>query len=93
MYAATIASFLGPTQLSITCSTEKQGEPCIFSHMSLHNQKMAKGCRTNKIRFAYFQQTTHSMLCVYNSLLPLCGNLPGTLAFFGVLGPVSPTHN
>ena len=57
------ASFLGPTQLSVTCSTEKEGEPCIFSRMCIHNQKMAKSCRTNKICFAYFQQTTHSILC------------------------------
>ena len=28
------ASFPGPAQLSITCSTEKWGEPGIFSHMS-----------------------------------------------------------
>ena len=30
-----LASFLGPAQLSITCSTEKRGEPGIFSHVSM----------------------------------------------------------
>ena len=29
-----IASFPGPAQLSIACSTEKRGEPGIFSHVS-----------------------------------------------------------
>ena len=27
--------FPGPAQLSVTCSTEKRGEPGIFSHMSM----------------------------------------------------------
>ena len=30
-----LASFPGPTQLSIACSTEKRGEPGIFSHVSM----------------------------------------------------------
>ena len=30
-----IASFPGSAQLFVTCSTEKRGEPGIFSHMSL----------------------------------------------------------
>jgi len=37
-YAATklkVASFPGPAQLSVACSTEKQGEPGIFSHVSM----------------------------------------------------------
>ena len=29
-----IASFPGPAQLSVACSTEKRGEPGIFSHVS-----------------------------------------------------------
>ena len=29
-----LASFPGPTQLSVACSTEKRGEPGIFSHVS-----------------------------------------------------------
>ena len=28
-------SYPGPTQLSSTCSMEKQGEPGIFSHMNI----------------------------------------------------------
>ena len=32
---ARVTSFPGSTQLSIACSTEKQGEPGIFSHMSM----------------------------------------------------------
>ena len=30
-----LASFLGPAQLSVACSTEKWGEPGIFSHVSM----------------------------------------------------------
>ena len=30
-----IASFPGPTHLSITCSMEKRGEPGVFSHVSM----------------------------------------------------------
>ena len=79
-----VASFLGPTQLSVTCSTEKEGESCIFSHMSIHNRKMAKSCRTNKMCFAYFQQTTHTQCFVCTTVsscfLDTCGKLPGTLA-------------
>ena len=30
-----LALFPGPAQLSVTCSTEKRGEPGIFSHMSM----------------------------------------------------------
>ena len=30
-----LASYPGPAQLSVTCSTEKQGESGIFSHMSM----------------------------------------------------------
>ena len=30
-----IASFPGPAQLFVTCSTEKRGEPGIFSHVSM----------------------------------------------------------
>ena len=30
-----IASFPGPAQLSVACSIEKQGEPGIFSHVSM----------------------------------------------------------
>ena len=30
-----VASFPGPTQLSVTCSTVKRGEPGIFSHVSM----------------------------------------------------------
>ena len=29
-----LASFPGPTQLSVACSTDKRGEPGIFSHVS-----------------------------------------------------------
>ena len=29
-----LASFPGPAQLSVACSTEKRGEPGIFSHVS-----------------------------------------------------------
>ena len=42
-----------PTQLSVTCSMEKWGEPGIFSHARWHNQKMAKICRTNRLCFVY----------------------------------------
>ena len=30
-----LASFPGPTQLFVACSTEKRGEPGIFSHVSM----------------------------------------------------------
>ena len=30
-----LASFPGPAQLSIACSTEKRGEPGIFSHVNM----------------------------------------------------------
>ena len=30
-----VASFPGPTQLSVACRTKKCGEPDIFSHMSI----------------------------------------------------------
>ena len=30
-----IASFPGPAQLFVACSTKKRGEPGIFSHMSM----------------------------------------------------------
>ena len=30
-----VASFLGPAQLFVACSTEKRGEPGIFSHVSM----------------------------------------------------------
>ena len=32
--SAPLASFPGPAQLSVACSTEKRGEPGIFSHVS-----------------------------------------------------------
>ena len=34
MCVCVLASFPGPTQLSVACSTEKRGEPGIFSHVS-----------------------------------------------------------
>ena len=30
-----LASFPGPAQLFVACSTEKRGEPGIFSHVSM----------------------------------------------------------
>ena len=32
--AVRLASFPGPTELSVACGTEKRGEPGIFSHVS-----------------------------------------------------------
>ena len=32
---AWVASFPGTAQLSVACSTEKRGEPGIFSHVSM----------------------------------------------------------
>ena len=34
-YTLSLASFPGPAQLSVACSTEKRGEPGIFSHVSM----------------------------------------------------------
>ena len=42
----------GRPRLSIACSTEKLGEPGIFSHMKWRNPKMAKFCRANRQYFA-----------------------------------------
>ena len=82
-----IVSFPGPAQLSIAFSMEKRGEPGIFSHVwAWCNLKV---CRTNRLRFMYFQPTTCSMLGVYNSR-PLIARYmryaTRTLLFFAVLG-------
>jgi len=34
-WSSNLALFIGPAQLFIVCSTEKWGEPGIFSHMSM----------------------------------------------------------
>jgi len=35
MFMWMVASFPGPAQLSVACSTEKRGEPGIFSHVNM----------------------------------------------------------
>ena len=35
LYGQQLASYPGPAQLSVACSTEKRGEPGIFSHVSM----------------------------------------------------------
>ena len=54
IYIMQLASYPGPAQLSVTCSTEKWGEPGIFSHGRWHNRKVMKICRTNRVHFAYY---------------------------------------
>ena len=86
-----IVSFPGPAQLSIAFSMEKRGEPGIFSHVwAWCNLKV---CRTNRLRFMYFQPTTCSMLGVYNSR-PLIARYmryaTRTLTLFCCFGPVCP---
>ena len=49
-----LASFPGPTQLSVACSTEKYGDPWyLFSCEHDVYSKIAKIFRTNWLRFAY----------------------------------------
>ena len=50
------------TKLSIVCSMEKWGEPGICLVWAWRNQKIAKICQTNRLRFTYFQATTCSVL-------------------------------
>ena len=52
-----IASFPGPAQLSVPCSTEKRGEPGTFSHVSdvttnkkINERKRAKRQRIHFVR-------------------------------------------
>ena len=46
-----LALFPGTAQPSATCSTEKQGEPGIFSHVRWCSRKMVKICRANRLHF------------------------------------------
>ena len=66
-----IASFPGPTQLFVTCSTEKQGEPGIFSHE--HDIMNGENFfRTNSCALCIVQPTTRSTLGVYDNCPLIC---------------------
>ena len=60
----TVASFPGPAQLLVACSTEKRGELLILSHVSNVINNWQKS-RVSHI----VQPTTSSTLVVYNSHL------------------------
>ena len=62
-----VASFPGPAQLFVVCSTEKRGEPGMFCHMGLRNRQMAKNFRTKKQVLRIVQPTTRSTFGVYDS--------------------------
>ena len=84
-----IASFPGPTQLSVACSTEKQGEPGIFSHE--HDIINGKNFQNKQLCFAYCSTDyTLNARCIRQLSTDTCGKLPSTLALFAVLGPMHP---
>ena len=84
-----IASFPGPTQLSVACSTEKQGEPGIFSHE--HDIINGENFQNIQLRFAYCSTNyTLNARCIRQLSTDMCGKLPSMLALFAVLGPVHP---
>ena len=62
-HGLSIASYPGPAQLSVACSTEKQGETGIFSHVNMTQSENGKNL-PNRLCFVYFQPTTHSTLGV-----------------------------
>ena len=54
VHTLSIASFSGPAQLFVTCSTEKWGEPGIFSHVSMMKSTNAKKKKKNQNEKAKF---------------------------------------
>ena len=53
-------------------SVWKSGEKLVsFLMWALHNPKMVRICRTDRLRFTYIQPTTPSTLCVYDSWPPM----------------------
>ena len=86
-----IASFPGPTQLSVACSTVKRGKPGIFSYVRVwRNQKRTK--ITGSVLHIF--NRLHAQCSVCATVAPrlldtcTCGKLPGTLALCAVLEPV-----
>ena len=74
----------------------KQGEPGIFSHMSMTYWENAwrKFAELTACVSCTIQLTTRSMLGVYDSCLLLARYVRyGTLVFFYCSGPCVPTHN
>ena len=63
VYTYMVASYSGPTQLSVACSTEKWGEPGIFSHVTMTQSENGENL-PNRLHFTYFQLTTRSTLGV-----------------------------
>ena len=64
-YFIYIAAFTGPTQLSVVCSSERQGEPGIFIHVSMTQLEI---CRTNRVCFMYYSTDyTLNTWCVQHS--------------------------
>ena len=62
-----IASFPGPTQLSVTCSTEKQGEPGIFSHE--HDIINGKNFSEQTSAFCVLFNRLHAQRSVYTTIV------------------------
>ena len=69
--AKSVASFSGPAQLSFAISTEKCGEPGIFSHVSMTIRKWRKFSEQTGCVSSIVQPTTRSMLGVYDNHPPL----------------------
>ena len=93
-----LALSLGPTQLFVACSTEKRGEPGIFSHVRMTQSTNGKKNSERKSEVSRIvQPTASSVLSVYNSCPPIARYvwqvLPGTLALLAVLSPSAPTLN
>ena len=49
-----VSSFPGPAQLSVTCSTEKQGEPGIFSRVSMTELENGENFQNKQAAFRVF---------------------------------------
>ena len=64
-----LASYPGPAQLFVACSTEKRGESGNFSQWDDVSWKWRKFGRTNRLRFTYC--STDYMLNTWCSRLPL----------------------
>ena len=48
-----VALFPGAAKLSVACSTEKRGEPGIFSHITMMYSENGEIFRMNRLRFVY----------------------------------------
>ena len=89
-----IASFPGPTQLSVACSMVKRGKPGIFSYVRVwRNQKIAK--ITGSVLHIFNRLHAQCSVCttVAPRLLDTYGKLPGTLTVFGCSGTSALMHN